>query len=164
MEQQNRQAVGNPSGPASANEAPARAGRLNDQLCFALYAATNAMTRSYRPLLKQLGLTYPQYLVLLILWEHGSRQMGEIADSLHLATHAVSPIVDRLEDAGLVRRSRDRIDGRIVNVDLTGPGAELEAAAAAVQDQMRCRTNLDPSGVSQLRAELVELVEALENA
>jgi DNA-binding MarR family transcriptional regulator len=164
VEQQSRQSVGNNRRRAASTEASAGSGRLDEQLCFALYAAGNAMTRSYRPLLGELGLTYPQYLVLLTLWEHGSRQMGEIAESLHLATHAVSPIVDRLEDAGLARRSRDRIDGRIVNVALTGTGAELEAAAAAVQDQMRCRTNLSPSAVSRLRAELIALVDALDDA
>ena len=78
--------------------APVPAGRLTDQLCFALYAASNAMTRVYRPLLQAMGLTYPQYLVLLVLWEHGSKRLGEIADELRLATHAVSPIVDRLEE------------------------------------------------------------------
>ena len=78
------------------------AGRLDDQLCFALYAASNAVTRVYRPLLTDLGLTYPQYLVMLVLWEHGTRRLGEIADELELATHAVSPILDRLEESGLV--------------------------------------------------------------
>jgi MarR family transcriptional regulator, organic hydroperoxide resistance regulator len=137
------------------------AGRLDDQLCFALYAATNAVTRVYRPLLNDIGLTYPQYLVLLILWEHRSRQVGEIAESLHLATHAVSPIVDRLEEAGLVRRAKDDVDGRVVHVQLTDDGLRLEAAAAAIQEEIRCSTRLEPDDVTRLRAELVELVEHL---
>ncbi len=126
-----------------------------------MYAATNAVTRVYRPLLKEIGLTYPQYLVLLILWEHRSQQVGEIADSLHLATHAVSPIVDRLEEAGLVRRTRDGFDGRVVHVELTGAGSDLEAAAAAVQDEVRCRTLLEPAAVDRLRTDLHELVDRL---
>lgn len=78
--------------------------RLDDQLCFALYAATNAITRSYRPLLGEIGLTYPQYLVMLTLWQDGSAPVGRIAHRLELDSHAVSPLVDRLEAAGLVVR------------------------------------------------------------
>ena len=138
-----------------------QAGRLDDQLCFALYAATNAITREYRPLLKEIGLTYPQYLVLLILWEHGSQQVGEIASQLHLATHAVSPILDRLEEAGLVRRIKDDDDGRVVRASLTRSGAALESKAAAVQEQVRCSTMLDPDEVTQLRADLKALLERM---
>ncbi|MFZ4719716.1 MAG: MarR family winged helix-turn-helix transcriptional regulator [Ilumatobacteraceae bacterium] len=134
------------------------AGRLDDQLCFALYAATNAVTRVYRPLLKDIGLTYSQYLVLLILWEHGSRQVGEIAEQLHLATHAVSPMVDRLEEAGLVQRRKDDTDGRVVHVALTPAGHALEASAADVQEAVRCSTMLDPDEVNQLRADLHALL------
>ncbi|MEY4174062.1 MAG: hypothetical protein RI900_1227 [Actinomycetota bacterium] len=135
-----------------------QAGRLDDQLCFALYAATNAVTRVYRPLLKEIGLTYPQYLVLLILWEHGARQVGEIASQLHLATHAVSPILDRMEESGLVRRSKADDDGRVVRVELTPAGAALEAKAAAVQEAVRCSTMLDADEVTQLRADLKTLL------
>lgn len=145
-----------PSGP------PTQAGRLDDQLCFALYAATNAVTRVYRPLLKDIGLTYSQYLVLLILWERGSQQVGEIAEQLQLATHAVSPILDRLEEAKLVRRIKDGDDGRVVHVELTKPGAALEAKAAAVQEEVRCSTMLDPNEVNQLRADLKALLARME--
>lgn len=137
------------------------AGRLDDQLCFALYSATNAITRVYRPLLKELGLTYPQYLVLLILWEHRLRTVGEIAESLHLASHAVSPIVDRLEEVGAVRRVKDETDGRLVLVELTPAGAALEASAAVVQEEVRCRSLLDDDEVVRLRAELIELADRL---
>ena len=154
----------NPAGLRSdtpPGETSSTAGRLDDQLCFALYAATNALTRAYRPLLQAIGLTYPQYLVLLVLWEHRSRTIGEIADDLQLATHAVSPIVDRLEAAGLVRRVRDDDDGRVVNVELMPGGADLEGAAAAVQEEIRCRTLLEMPDVVRLRGELLELVERM---
>ena len=72
-------------------------GHLDQQLCFSLYAASTAMTRLYRPLLEEMGITYPQYLALLVLWEKGSIRLGEIAEALNLASHAVSPIIDRLE-------------------------------------------------------------------
>lgn len=140
------------------------AGRLDDQLCFALYSATNAITRVYRPLLKELGLTYPQYLVLLILWEHRSQTVGEIAESLHLASHAVSPIVSRLEEMGVVRRSRDDSDGRLVLVELTPAGAELEGSAALVQEEVRCRSLLEDDDVVRLRSELIELADRLRGS
>jgi DNA-binding MarR family transcriptional regulator len=115
----------------------------------------------YRPLLDALGLTYPQYLVLLVLWEHRSRRLGEIADELRLATHAVSPIIDRMEEAGLVRRVKDDTDGRVVHVVLTDAGAALESSASAVQEELRCRTMLDDGEVTRLRSELVALADRM---
>jgi len=147
--------------PAATPASDATAGRLGDQLCFALYAATNAVTRMYRPLLDALGLTYPQYLVLLVLWQHRSRRLGEIADELRLATHAVSPIIDRMEEAGLVRRVKDDTDGRVVHVVLTDAGAALESGAAAVQEELRCRTMLEADEVTRLRGELVALADRM---
>lgn len=140
-----------------AGERSGIAGRLDEQLCFALYAATNAVIRAYRPLLKDLGLTYPQYLVMLILWEHGTQQVGEIADRLRLATHAISPIVDRLAEAGLALRSRSPGDGRVVRVELTEAGRHLEGAAALVQRQIRCAVPLDDDAVVRLRSLLIGL-------
>jgi len=132
-----------------------QAGRLEDQLCFALYAATNAMTRTYRPLLTELDITYPQYLVLLVLWERDGIRLGEIAEELYLATHAVSPIIDRLEEAGLVQRTRDPADGRAVAVELTVRGRELESS----QNQVWRRTHLPMSEAEALRDNLREFVD-----
>lgn len=120
------------------------------------------MTRAYRPLLDRMGLTYPQYLVLLVLWEHRSLRLGEIADELSLATHAVSPIVDRLVDAGYVQRVKDTDDGRVVNVELTDVGSALEAAALAMQEAARCATALGAEEVDRLRAQLRDLADRLE--
>ena len=145
----------------SAAKAPETAGRLDDQLCFALYAATNAITRIYRPLLTDLGLTYPQYLVMVVLWEHRSRRLGEIASDLDLATHAISPIIDRLEEAGLVTRIKDETDGRVVHVELTKAGARMEPSGAAVQEEVRCRTALPASEVTALRSVLKDLLAAM---
>lgn len=132
---------------------------LDDQLCFALYAATNAITRLYRPLLTELGLTYPQFLVLLVLWEHGPRRLGEIAADLELASHAVTPIVDRLEEAGLVTRTKDKADGRAVIIELTKAGAKLESDVAVVQNQVWRRTHLPMSEAEALRDNLREFVD-----
>ena len=136
-------------------------GHLDKQLCFALYAASTAMTRVYRPLLEKLGLTYPQYLVLLVLWEKGPIRLGGIADDLGLATHAVSPIIDRLEEAGFVRRAKDPDDARAVLVNLTTAGRNLESEGVAIRDHVRRKTVLKTSEITRLRSELQKLVETL---
>lgn len=136
-------------------------GHLDQQLCFALYAASTAMTRVYRPLLEELGLTYPQYLVLLVLWEKGPIRLGEIADDLELATHAVSPIIDRLDQAGLVRRVKDPDDARAVLVELTKAGRNLESEGVAIRDHVRRKTALKTAEITRLRTELQQLVEIL---
>ncbi len=132
--------------------------RLDDQLCFALYAATNAVTRAYRPLLKAIGLTYPQYLVMLVLWEQDQVVVHEIADRLELAPHAISPLLGRLEEAGLVVRRRDVADRRVTWVGLTESGVALEAAASAAQYAVVDQTRLCGGELDDLRDALRELV------
>ncbi len=127
--------------------------RLDDQLCFALYAATHAMTRRYRPLLDSLGLTYPQYLVMLVLWQDGPSTVGEIARRLELDSHAVTPLVGRLEAAGLVGRRRGD-DRRQVVVAPTRSGRELEATTSVAQADVACATGLDAVGLDDLRDQL----------
>ena len=124
--------------------------RLDDQLCFALYAATHAITRRYRPLLEGIGLTYPQYLVMLTLWQDGPAPVGRIARRLELDSHAVTPLVERLEVAGLVQRGRGT-DRRQVVVAVTARGRDLETAAARVQAEVACATGLDPVALVDLR-------------
>ena len=138
-----------------------QAGRLEDQLCFALYAATNAMTRTYRPLLTELDITYPQCLVLLVLWERDGIRLGEIAEELYLATHAVSPIIDRLEEAGLVQRETDVNDARSMRVVLTKAGRAMESDAAQVQEAVRCHAELSSADITELRTHLRVLTENL---
>lgn len=136
--------------------------RLDDQLCFALYAATNAVTRAYRPLLDQLGVTYPQYLVLLALWQHGPQAISGIADALDLPSHAIGPVVDRLEAAGLVWRRRALPDRRVVRVGLSETGIALEAAAAEAQRAVACRTRLSAVEFDTLRKQLHQLVRQMD--
>jgi len=135
--------------------------RLDDQLCFALYAATNAVVRAYRPLLHEIGLTYPQYLVMLVLWQDGEHAVHEIADRLALPAHGLSPLLDRLEEAGLLARRRQAPDRRVVHVRLTAAGVELEGAAATVQRDVACQTQLAPDELDALREELHDLVRQL---
>ena len=134
--------------------------RLDDQLCFALYAATHAITRRYRPLLDEIGLTYPQYLLMLTLWQDGPATIGRIAHRLELDSHAVTPLVERLEVAGFIRRRRGT-DRRQVVVAATKLGRDLEAAAVAVQAEVACATGLDPLELAHLRGQLRTLASQL---
>ncbi|MQY22440.1 MarR family winged helix-turn-helix transcriptional regulator [Nocardia macrotermitis] len=109
---------------------------LDDQLCFALYAASRAVTQRYRPLLEDLGLTYPQYLVLLVLWEHDTVPVKDIGAALQLDYGTLTPLVKRLETAGFVRRDRDPADERTVRVSLTPHGADLRERARHVPPAM----------------------------
>ncbi|KOG30125.1 MarR family winged helix-turn-helix transcriptional regulator [Streptomyces resistomycificus] len=132
---------------------------LDDQLCFALYAAQRAVTAAYRPLLEDLGLTYPQYLVLLVLWERGEVTVKELAGALRLDYGTVSPLLKRLESAGLVRRERAADDERSVLVACTGRGEELRARAARVPGALLTATELDDAEAERLRQELWRLAE-----
>lgn len=134
--------------------------RLDDQLCFALYAATHAITRRYRPLLDEIGLTYPQYLLMLVLWSDGPSAVGRIAQRLELDSHAVTPLVERLEAAGLVRRERG-LDRRQVLVTATEQGIDLEGAAARAQGEVACATGLDDLDLADLRRRLRTLAAQL---
>ncbi len=106
--------------------------RLDHQLCFALYSASLAMTKLYKPLLTELGLTYPQYLALLALWERDGQRVSELGGRLFLDSGTLTPLLKRLEAAGLVRRERSREDERIVGIFLTSAGRALKARAAQV--------------------------------
>ncbi|GHK02507.1 MarR family transcriptional regulator [Streptomyces sp. Y2F8-2] len=137
---------------------------LDDQLCFALYAAQRAVTAVYRPLLEDLGLTYPQYLVLLVLWERGETTVKELAAALRLDYGTVSPLLKRLQAAGLVRRERSARDERSVLVAVTARGEELRERAARVPGAVLTATGLDAPGIARLREELWLLAERAEAA
>lgn len=138
--------------------------RLDDQLCFALYAATHAITRAYRPRLRELGLTFPQYLTMVALWQHGAGSVSELAERLDLPGHALTPLLHRLDAAGLVVRRRSDDDSRVLLVDLTPAGRQLEQAAAGVQRTVEYSTGLSPLALAALRGELHDLVGDLRSA
>jgi DNA-binding MarR family transcriptional regulator len=106
--------------------------RLDNQLCFALYSASLAMTKLYKPLLDELGITYPQYLVLLVLWERDGLTVSELGERLSLDSGTLTPLLKRLETAGLVSRLRDTQDERRVLVRLSAAGRELKQRAARI--------------------------------
>jgi DNA-binding MarR family transcriptional regulator len=138
--------------------------RLDNQLCFALYAATHAITRAYRSLLTDLGITYPQYLVLIVLWENDKIPVGEIAKRLQLDAAALTPLVKRLESLGLIARIRDTRDERVVRICLSEQGKALESRAAKVQSEVGCKTGLDAKQFYELRNQLHGLVSALDRS
>lgn len=133
--------------------------RVEDQLCFAVYAAAITIVRTYRPLLRDLGLTYPQYLALMVLWEDDALSVRQVADRLQLPANALTPLLVRLEQLGLLARVRDPHDGRIVRARLTSAGRGLEVRAAAVQHQVVCRTGLDDVSLAALRTQLHALAD-----
>ncbi|GAA3231019.1 MarR family winged helix-turn-helix transcriptional regulator [Streptomyces sp. NPDC057386] len=141
------------------DEGPAGSLRLDDQLCFALYAAQRAVTAAYRPLLDELGLTYPQYLVLLVLWERGETTVKELTAALRLDYGTVSPLLKRLEAAGLVRRERAARDERSVLVACTGRGEQLRERAECLPGALLTATGLETAAVVRLREELWQLTE-----
>ena len=113
--------------------------QLDRQLCFALYAASRSMTQAYQPMLGALGLTYPQYLVLLVLWEQDGASVKQLGERLLLDSGTLTPLLKRLETAGLLQRRRASDDERRVEVWLSDAGKALEEKAAAIPQAMRCR-------------------------
>jgi DNA-binding MarR family transcriptional regulator len=136
--------------------------RLDDQLCFSMYAASNAIVRAYRPLLGKIGLTYPQYLVMMVLWEEDGQSVRDIADRLLLPPHALSPLLERMSTAGLLTRDRDPHDGRVVRIHLTRAGTRLHDAASRVQASVACQTQLSPDALAGMRDQLQEFVMVME--
>ncbi len=135
--------------------------KLDDQLCFALYAASNAVMRAYRPLLAPIHLTYPQYLVMIALWQNGAAPVNELATRLKVGANAITPLVDQLEKSGYVYRARSSADRRIVTVVLTSTGIQLEEAATEAQRQVSCRTGMTETGLNLLRGQLHALIDRI---
>lgn len=135
--------------------------RLDDQLCFALHAASRAVTAAYQPLLDELGVTYPQYLVLLTLWEDDGARVSRIGQRLFLDSATLTPLLKRLESRGLVERRRSTLDERVVEIFLTADGKRLRKQAAEVPRALLGRCRLKVSDVARLRAELQELTRTL---
>lgn len=134
--------------------------KLGNQLCFRLYTLTRLITQAYRPLLEPLGLTYPQYLVMLVLWEQDNLTVGDICHRLRLDTNTLTPLLQRMEREGLVVRKRGLIDGRQTIVTLTKKGKRLEERAASVPDCMSQNWHGDAIGIDEL-TNMVNTVDTL---
>lgn len=138
--------------------------RLENQLCFALHAASRAMTGAYQPLLDELGITYPQYLVLLTLWEEDGARVSRIGERLHLDSGTLTPLLKRLEAHELVERRRSSEDERVVEVFLTATGKRLKKRAMEVPAAMLCKTSLSVAELEKLRGTLQSLTRSLHDA
>jgi DNA-binding MarR family transcriptional regulator len=138
--------------------------RLDDQICFSLYAASRALTAAYGPLLAPLGLTYPQYLVMLVLWEDDGVPVKRIGERLALDSGTLTPLLKRLEAQGLVTRRRSAEDERVVEIHLTTEGKRLKQRARSVPEKLVCRLGLPLGDVGRLRAELRAITSAARKA
>ena len=139
------------------------AANLDNQLCFAMYDASRAAIRAYAPLLADLGLTYPQYLTMFVLWETDQPvSVGDLGARLHLDTGTLSPLLKRLERLGFVDRQRDPTDDRRVLISLTPEGSGLRERACDIPAHMTERFGLDPAAGMKLRDELIDIVRTLE--
>ncbi|GAA2643581.1 MarR family transcriptional regulator [Streptomyces lunalinharesii] len=136
--------------------------RLDHQVCFSLHAASRAFGGVYREALKELGLTYPQYLVMLVLWEHGPEPVKRIGERLRLDSGTLSPLLKRLEAAGLVHRERSPQDERSVIIRLTGAGEGLRERALPVPRRMLAATGLTVDELRTLRSLLGRVTSALD--
>ncbi len=132
-------------------ELPSPSVALDDQLCFALYAASRAVTARYRPMLEELGVTYPQYLVLMLLWEQDGQTVGQLGARLALDSGTLSPLLKRLTAAGLVTRHRRTDDERSVSIQLTEAGRALEGPACSVSARMIDALAMDKEDFVELR-------------
>ncbi|HEX4788841.1 MAG TPA: MarR family transcriptional regulator [Actinospica sp.] len=138
--------------------------RLDAQLCFAVHAASRAFDGVYRVTLREAGLTYPQYLVMLVLWEHGEVTVKELGRRLRLDSGTLSPLLKRLEAAGRVERRRGVEDERSVTVRPTEAGVELRERVCGVPFKTVDSAGMDPAGMNELRERLNALTESLDAA
>ncbi len=150
------------------NKAPRRTAlkadhlRLDHQLCFPLYAASRLMTRLYQPLLEPMGLTYPQYVVLMILWEDAPCSVSHVGARALLNTNTLTPLLKRLEQLGYVRRARNSADERVVSITLTGDGAALEARCASIPESLYTAVDYPPEKAAALKSSIEELILMLQ--
>ncbi|TIL71575.1 MAG: MarR family transcriptional regulator [Mesorhizobium sp.] len=134
---------------------------LDDQLCYAIYSAGMAIQRVYKPLLDDLGLTYPQYLVLNVLWREDKLTVGSIAERLALESSTLTPLLKRLEAAGLLRRTRNPANERQVVVALTDKGRELRSRAGCLADALLSSSGQSPADLNQINRDVRELRDAI---
>ncbi|NVO18415.1 MAG: MarR family transcriptional regulator [Bacteroidetes bacterium] len=133
--------------------------KLSNQLCFPIYAASRLITREYQPYLDNLGITYPQYLVLMVLWETDAISVNEISQKLILNTNTITPLLKRMENLGVIERQRSGSDERKVIVELTKKGKEMQFEAAAIPEQLAAGLISEKMEIG----ELIDLKEKLES-
>ncbi|WP_420917148.1 MarR family winged helix-turn-helix transcriptional regulator [Dictyobacter halimunensis] len=137
--------------------------RISDMLCFALYSASRAAIDAYRPLLDELELTYPQYLVMLVLWERQSCSVKDLGQLLHLDSGTLSPLLKRLEVVGYIARQRRRSDQRVVDIVLTEEGGNIKALASTIPQKISCQYGIEYDEYRDLLERLKKLTDHLSS-
>ena len=135
--------------------------QLEEQLCFAIYSAGIAIQRAYKPLLDALGLTYPQYLVLNVLWREDGQTVGSIAQQLALESSTLTPLLKRLEAAEMIQRTRNPTNERQVIVSLTAKGADLRSRAGCLGDALLQASGESPAALARLNREIAQLRDSV---
>lgn len=136
----------------------------SEMICFSLYSATHAMQHAYKPLLEALGLTYPQYLVLVALWGEDGQTVGQLGQALQLESNTLTPLLKRMETQGLVARARDSKDERQVRVSLTDAGRAMQAQAAAIPGCILEKSGMSLAALTALRDQVTALRDQLRGA
>ncbi len=136
---------------------------LGEFLCFAVYSASHAFNRVYQPLLRELDLTYPQFIAMVLLWEQDGQSVGELGQKLFLQSNTLTPMLKRLETIGYIKRSRDSADERQVRINLTEAGRKLHLVASDIVRSVRNATGLPDKQVEQLTEQVNALRQALES-
>lgn len=137
---------------------------LDNQLCFAVYSTSLAIGKLYKPLLRELGLTYPQYLIMLVLWEEDGITATRLGQRLVQDLGALSPVIKRLATQGLIRRERSRDDDRKIQLHLTDDGRALRDKAQSIPDRVLCASGLDEDQARQLKSQLEAVRRTLQNS
>lgn len=135
--------------------------KLENQLCFSVYAVSRAITKLYRPLLEELDITYPQYLVMLVLWENETLNLKDLGKKLYLDSGTLTPLLKRLESIGLVKRERSLEDERLLNVSLTDKGIQLKEKAKNIPDCILEAINIDMEKLIKTKAQMDSLLASI---
>lgn len=143
------------------NQPPVFPLELDAQLCFALYSTSLAMTKTYKPLLDRVGLTYPQYITMLVLWETDDVTVKQLAERLGLDSATMTPLLKRLETQGLVRRTRGVIDERQVHITLSDAGREMKKSISEIPAEIYCAAGSNGAALLKLRDDLMKLRASL---
>ena len=135
--------------------------KLENQLCFSLYASSRAITRMYRPFLEGLGITYPQYLVLLVLWDQKESTVKELSEKLDLDSGTLTPMLKRMEAQQLVQRKRSQEDERVVNIQITEAGLALYDKALCIPQSLLASSGLSPEEIYTFNEQLKRIISSV---
>lgn len=135
--------------------------RLDALLCFSAYSLSHAFSRFYRPMLDKLGLTYPQFVVMMVLWENGKITMKALADLVMLESNTLTPLLKKLETAGLVKRTRNKQDERVLDVEITGAGLALRADGQLAAVELALASGEDLDGVVEMQQRMARMRDSV---